>query len=154
MCLENIGQLKDFKDLGEYMIKKIDHIGIAVKDLNEAIPIYNDIFGLEFKGIETIKEQKITLATFIVGSVQIELVQPTHLDGSLGKFIEKRGEGIHHIAFRVENIDRILKELSTKGITLIDEKARTGANGTKIAFIHPKDMKGVLIELVERNKEE
>lgn len=136
------------------MIQDIDHIGLAVKDLDEAINIYRGIFGLQFKGTETIEEQKITLASFIIGGVKIELIKPTHPDGPIGKFIEKRGEGIHHIAFRVENIDRILKELRTKKITLIDEKARTGANGTKIAFIHPKDMKGVLIELVERNKEE
>ncbi len=136
------------------MIEGIDHIGIAVKDLEEAMSIYRDIFGLEFKGTETIEEQKINLASFIIGGVKIELIKPTHPDEPIGKFIEKRGEGIHHIAFRVENINGILKELSAKGLTLIDEKARTGANGTQIAFIHPKDMKGVLIELVERNKEE
>jgi len=136
------------------MIKKIDHIGIAVKDLEGAMSIYRDIFGLEFKGTETIKEQKITLATFSIGGVKIELIKPTHPDGSIEKFINKRGEGIHHIAYRVENIDKSLKELSGKGITLIDEKSRIGADGAKIAFIHPKDMKGVLIELVERNKEE
>ena len=132
------------------MIKEIDHIGIAVKDLEEAMSIYTDILGLEFKGTEKIEEQKIIYATFLAGRVKIELVQPTHPDSTVGKFIEKRGEGIHHIAFGVENINEFLKELSTKGVNLIDEKARIGAGGAKIAFIHPKDMKGVLIELVER----
>lgn len=131
------------------MIKKIDHIGIAVKNLEEAISIYRDILGLEFKGTETIEEQKIIHATFLLGGVKIELVQPTHPDSPVGKFIEKRGEGIHHIAFRVENIDESLKELSSKGVNLIDKKARIGADGARIAFIHPKDIKGVLLELVE-----
>lgn len=132
------------------MIKKIDHISIAVKDLEEAMSIYTDILGLESKGTEVIEEQKIIQATFLVGGVKIELVQSTHPDGPVGKFIEKRGEGMHHIAFRVENINESLRELSAKGVKLIDEKARIGAGGARIAFIHPKDMKGVLIELVER----
>ena len=132
------------------MIKEIDHIGIAVNNLEEAISIYADILGLEYKGTEKIEEQRIIHAAFLVGEVKIELVQSTHPDGPIGKFIEKRGEGIHHIAFRVENINGSLKELSAKGVKLIDEKARIGADGAKIAFIHPKDMKGVLIELVER----
>lgn len=136
------------------MIKEIDHIGIAVNDLKEAMSIYTDILGLESKMTEKIEEQKIIFATILVGGVKIELLQPTHPDGSIGKFIKKKGEGMHHIAFMVENIDESLKELSAKGVNLIDEKARIGAGGTKIAFIHPKDMKGVLIELVERAKGE
>ncbi len=132
------------------MIKEIDHIGIAVNDLEEAMSIYRDILGLKFKGTEEIEEQKTILATFLVGEVKIELIQPTHPDSPIRKFLEKRGEGMHHIAFRVENIDESLKELSGKGVNLIDEKARIGADGAKIAFIHPRDMKGVLIELVER----
>jgi methylmalonyl-CoA epimerase len=136
------------------MIKEIDHIGIAVNNLEEAISIYTDILGLESKGTEKIKEQKIILATFLVGGIKIELLQPTHPDGPIGKFVKKKGEGMHHIAFMVENIDESLKELSAKGVNLIDEKARIGADGAKIAFIHPKDMKGVLIELVERAKGE
>ena len=132
------------------MIKKIDHIGLAVKDLKEAMSIYRNILGLEFKNTEVIEEQKIIHATFLAGSVKIELVQPTHPDSTVGKFIEKRGEGMHHIAYRIENIDESLRELNAKGVKLIDEKARIGADGAKIAFIHPKDMKGVLIELVER----
>ena len=134
------------------MIKEIDHIGIAVSNLKETMRIYKDLLGLECIGTETIEEQKIIHATFLAGSVKIELVQSTHPDGPIGKFIEKRGEGLHHIAFRVENINESLKELSEKGVNLIDEKVRIGADGAKIAFIHPKDMKGVLIELVERVK--
>ncbi len=136
------------------MIKEIDHIGIAVNNLEEAISIYADILGLEYKGTEKIEEQKIIFATILAGGVKIELLQPTHPDGPIGKFIKKKGEGMHHIAFMVENIDESLKELSAKGVNLIDEKARIGAGGAKIAFIHPKDMKGVLIELVERTKGE
>lgn len=135
------------------MIKQIDHIGIAVKDLKDTMSIYRDILGLKFISTEEIKEQRIIHATFMAGTVKIELVQPTHPDSTVGKFIEKRGEGIHHIAFRVENIDESLKDLSEKGVNLIDEKARIGADGAKIAFIHPKDMKGVLLELVEISKE-
>ena len=132
------------------MITKIDHIGIAVNNLKESIKIYRDILGLECKGAEEILDQKVIVATFLVGNVKVELVQPTHLDSSMRKFIDKRGEGMHHIAFMVDNIDKSLKELSEKGVKLIDEKARIGADGARIAFIHPKDMNGVLIELVER----
>ena len=146
----NIALCRGFKDIGVEMIKKIDHIGIAVRDLEDAMSIYRNLLGLEFKGTGTIEEQKINNATFIVGEVKIELVQSTHPEGPIGKFIEKRGEGIHHIAFRVENIVKSLKELSSKGVNLIDEKPRIGVDGTRIAFIHPKDTKGVLIELVEK----
>jgi len=136
------------------MIKEIDHIGIAVNDLDSTMSIYKDILGLKFKGKEEIKDQKIIHATFLADRVKIELVQSTHPDGPIGKFIQKRGEGIHHIAFRVENINKSLKEISSKGVKLIDEKARIGADGAKIAFLHPKDMNGVLIELVEINEKD
>jgi methylmalonyl-CoA epimerase len=133
------------------MIKKIDHIGIAVNNLEESIKIYRDILGLEFKGTEEIKDQKIIVASFLADDVKIELVQPTHPDSTMRKFIDKKGEGMHHIAFMVDNISESLKELSKKGINLIDEKARIGADNAKIAFIHPKDMNRVLIEFVERS---
>ena len=132
------------------MIKEIDHIGIAVNDLKETMRIYKDLLGLECIGTETIEEQKIVHSTFLAGGVKIELVQSTHPEGPIGKFIEKRGEGIHHIAFRVENINESLKELSAKGVNLINDEPKIGADGAKIAFIHPKDMKGVLIELLEK----
>ena len=132
------------------MIKEIDHIGIAVNDLKETMRIYKDLLGLKCIGTETIEEQKIIHTTFLAGGVKIELVQSTHPEGPIGKFIEKRGEGIHHIAFRVENINESLKELSAKGVNLINDEPKIGADGAKIAFIHPKDMKGVLIELLEK----
>ncbi len=136
------------------MIKEIDHIGIAVRNLEEAMTIYTDILGLECEGTEKIDEQKIIVATILVGGIKVELLQPTHPDGPIGKFIKKRGEGIHHIAFRVDNIDKMLDELKKQGARLTDEKPRIGAGGARIAFIHPKDMKGVLIELVERDGNE
>lgn len=132
------------------MIKEIDHIGIAVRDLDEAIGTYADILGYESGGKEVLEEQKVTVATIMVGGVRIELLQTTHPDGPIGRFIEKRGEGVHHIAYRVENIDEFLIDLKQKGTNLIDENARTGAGGTRIAFIHPKATNGVLTELVER----
>jgi methylmalonyl-CoA/ethylmalonyl-CoA epimerase len=146
----NIDLYKVFRKLGDEMIKEIDHIGIAVSNLKESMSIYNELLGLECIGTETIEEQKIILAKFLVGGVRIELVQSTHPEGPIGKFIEKRGEGIHHIAYRVDNIGESLKELSAKGVNLIDKEPRIGAGGAKIAFIHPKDMKGVLIELLEK----
>ncbi len=136
------------------MIKEIDHIGIAVRNLEEAMTVYTDILGLECEGTEKIDEQKIIVATILVGGIKVELLQPTHPDGPIGKFIKKRGEGIHHIAFRVDNIDKMLDELKKQGARLTDEKPRIGAGGARIAFIHPKDMKGVLIELVERDGNE
>jgi methylmalonyl-CoA/ethylmalonyl-CoA epimerase len=132
------------------MIKEIDHIGIAVNNLEGSIKIYRDILGLNFKGTEEIQDQKVIVATFLIAGVKVELVQPTHPDSSMRKFIDKRGEGMHHIAFKVDNIDESLKELNGKSVKLIDEKARIGADGARIAFIHPKDMNGVLIELVEK----
>lgn len=133
------------------MIKKIDHIGIAINNLEESIKVYRDTLGLDFRGTEEIKDQKVIVATFLIGDVKFELVQPTQSDSSMKKFIDKRGEGMHHIAILVNNIDESLKELNEKGIKLIDEKARIGADGARIAFIHPKDMNGVLVELVEKN---
>ena len=134
------------------MIEQIDHIGIGVKNLKETMKIYKDLLGLELIGEETIEEQKITLAKFLVGQVKIELVQSAHPESAIGKFIEKRGEGIHHIAFRVDNIHKSLKELNAKGVNLIDKEPRIGAGGAKIAFIHPKNMNGVLIELLEEKE--
>lgn len=133
------------------MIKKIDHIGIAINNLEESIKVYRDTLGLDFRGTEEIKDQKVIVATFLIGDVKFELVQPTQSDSRMKKFIDKRGEGMHHIAILVNNIDESLKELNEKGIKLIDEKARIGADGARIAFIHPKDMNGVLVELVEKN---
>lgn len=132
------------------MIQKIDHLGIAVKSIDAAMKVYTDILGLKVIGIETVEEQKVKTAFIPVGESKIELLESTSPDGPIAKFIEKRGEGIQHIALRVDNLEAKLKELKEKGVRLIDEKPRIGAGGAKIAFIHPKDTKGVLIELCER----
>jgi len=131
-------------------VLKIDHLGIAVNSIEEAKKLFHDILGLEFEGTETVQEQKVTTAFFPVGDSEVELLESTAPDGPIAKYLEKRGEGIQHIAFRVENLDEALAELKDKGIRLIDEKPRKGAGGAKIAFLHPKSTHGVLIELSER----
>lgn len=132
------------------MYEKIDHIGIAVSNLKEAIKIYSEKFGLPCSGIEELAERKVKIALFPVGESKIELLQSTSPDGTIAKFIEKRGEGIQHIAFRVDDLEAVLTRLTEKGIQPIDEKPRSGVGGTKIAFIQPKSMCGVLIELVQK----
>ena len=131
-------------------ILKIDHIGIAAKSIDQAAPFWNTILGLPMAGKETVEEQKATTAFLPVGESEIEILESTSPDGALAKFIESRGEGIQHIALRVDNIEEALKELKEKGVRLIDEKPRRGAGGAKIAFIHPKSTNGVLLELSER----
>lgn len=132
-------------------ILKIDHLGIAVNSIDEKKSLWEDALGLHFEGEETVEEQKVTTAFFPVGESEVELLQSTADDGPVAKFIERKGEGIHHIAFRVENIEEALEELKAKGVKLIDEKPRMGAGGAKIAFLHPKATGGVLIELCERD---
>jgi len=127
--------------------KKIEHIGIAVKNLEESIKYYEKIFGLKCYSVEEIKDQKVRTAFFNVGETKIELLQSTEPDGPIAKFIEKKGEGIHHIAFAVNNIEASLIELSNKGIQLIDKQPRQGAEYLEIAFLHPKSTFGVLTEL-------
>lgn len=131
-------------------VLKIDHLGIAVHSIEEAKKLFQDTLGLEFEGSETVAEQKVTTAFFPVGDSEVELLQSTAPDGPIAKYLEKRGEGIQHIAFRVENIEEALAELKDKGIRLIDEEPRLGAGGAKIAFLHPKSTHGVLIEISER----
>ncbi len=131
-------------------VLKIDHLGIAVHSIEEAKKLFQDTLGLEFEGSETVEEQKVTTAFFPVGDSEVELLESTAPDGPIAKYLEKRGEGIQHIAFRVENIEEALVELKEKGIRLIDEKPRLGAGGAKIAFLHPKSTHGVLIEISER----
>jgi len=128
---------------------KLEHIGIAVKNLEAAIKIY-EAFGLQVDSIEVVKEQKVTTAFIPCGSVNLELLEAIGNEGPVAKFIEKRGEGIHHISLRVKNIEASLDKLKEKGIRLVDETPRKGAHNSKIAFIHPKATKGVLIELVEK----
>jgi methylmalonyl-CoA/ethylmalonyl-CoA epimerase len=130
------------------MIVKIDHLGIAVKNLDEALKIYSDALGLKPEAFETREEAKIKMAFIPVGESDIELMEP--IDGVVAKFIAERGEGIHHVCFRVSNIEEALKKLKDKGVRLVDEKPRVGARQSKMAFIHPKATAGTLIELVER----
>ena len=130
-------------------IKKIDHIGVAVKSIDEAKKIYEGFLGLKVTEIETVAEQKVTTAFLPAGESEIELLESTSPDGAVAKFIDSKGEGMQHIAFEVEDIEGTLKELKDKGVRLIDEKPRKGAGGKKIAFIHPKETGGVLIELCE-----
>jgi len=139
--------------LKEHTVKilKIDHLGIAVKSIGEGKIFWTDALGLEFQGTETVAEQKVITAFFPVGESEVELLESTAPDGPIAKYLEKKGEGIQHIAFRVENIEAALNELKEKGIRLIDEKPRTGAGGARIAFLHPKSTNGVLVELCERD---
>ena len=131
-------------------VLKVDHIGIAVQSIAETKKLYQDLLGLEHAGNETVAEQKVTTAFFPVGDTEVELLESTAADGPIAKYLEKRGEGVQHIAFRVENIEEALTELKAKGIRLIDEQPRKGAGGAKIAFLHPKSTYGVLVELCER----
>jgi len=131
-------------------ILKIDHLGIAVRSITEARKLFQDTLGLKFEGTETVAEQKVTTAFFPVGDSEVELLESTAPDGPIAKYLEKRGEGIQHIAFRVENLEEALAELKEMGIRLIDEEPRKGAGGAKIAFLYPKATHGVLIELSER----
>ena len=132
------------------MIIGVYHIGIAVSNLDEAIELYRDVLGLKLEGVHVVKEQKVRVAFLSTGGeTRIELLEPTESESSVAKFIEKRGEGIHHIALKVKDIEAALEEFKKKGLTLIDEKPRIGVSGAKIAFIHPKTMRGVLLELCE-----
>lgn len=134
-------------------ITHIEHIGIAVKNLQDAIPFYENMLGLKCYNIEEVKDQKVKTAFFMVGQTKIELLESTDPEGPIGKFIEKKGEGIHHIAFAVKGIEEQLKSMEEKGVMLIDKTPRKGAEGLDIAFLHPKSTIGVLTELCEdKNK--
>ena len=128
----------------------IEHLGIAVADLTSAIEYYENILGLKCYSIEEVKDQKVKTAFFKIGQTKIELLESTSPDGPIAKFIEKKGPGIHHIAFAVDGLQDTLDELKGKGIRLIDEKPRPGAEGLNIAFLHPKATGGVLTELCEK----
>lgn len=130
----------------------IEHIGIAVADLDSAIRFYENILGVKCYNIEVIADQKVRTAFFKIGQTKIELLQSTDPEGPVGKFIEKKGEGIHHLAFAVENIEEHLADAEKNGIKLIDSVPRKGAEGLDIAFLHPKSTSGVLIEFCEDKK--
>jgi len=128
----------------------VDHIGIAVKSIDEALKFWEETLGIKCTGREEVAEQKVVTAFLPLGGTEIELLEPTSPESPISKFIESRGEGIHHLALKVEGIEAALKELKDKGIRLIDEKPRCGAGGAKIAFVHPKAAGGVLLEISER----
>jgi methylmalonyl-CoA/ethylmalonyl-CoA epimerase len=132
------------------VVEKVDHIGIAVSNLDDAIKLYKDVLGLELHGIEEVEEQKVKVAFLPVGDTEIELLESTSPEGPIARYIEAKGQGIQHIAFQVDDIEAALEEMRVKGMRLIDEKPRYGAGGAKIAFLHPKSTNGVLIELCER----
>jgi len=132
-------------------IKHIDHIGVAVKGIEAAGRFYTDILGLKIADIEAVADQKVNVAFIPITDSEVELLESTDADGPVAKYIEARGEGVQHVAFRVENIDAALAELKEKGVRLIDQTPRNGAGGAKIAFIHPKETNGVLIELCQRD---
>ena len=131
-------------------IKHIDHIGIAVKEIEQAGKFYTDVLGLKIEDVENVAEQKVNVAFIPITDSEVELLESTEPDGPVAKYISARGEGVQHIAFRVEDIDKTLEELKEKGVRLIDQTARKGAGGAKIAFIHPKETNGVLVEICER----
>lgn len=132
-------------------VTHIEHIGIAVKNLEEAIPYYEKVFGLKCYNVEEVKEQKVKTAFFKVGQTKIELLESTDPEGPIGKFLEKKGEGIHHLAFAVNGIQQSINHVKENGVRVIDEKPRKGAEKLDIAFLHPKSTFGVLTELCEDN---
>ncbi len=135
-------------------ISHIEHIGIAVKNLDEAIKFYEEVLGFNCYTIEEVQDQKVKTAFFMVGKTKIELLEATSADSPVAKFIEKRGEGVHHIAFNTDDVQAALKVAEDKGVDLIDKTPRKGAEGLEIAFLHPKSTHGVLIELCAKNKNE
>ncbi|HRZ79199.1 MAG TPA: methylmalonyl-CoA epimerase [bacterium] len=130
------------------MTRKINHIGIAVNNIDEFMALYRDVLGLKYAGEEIVEDQKVKVAFFDIGESRIELLEPTSPESPIAKFIEKRGEGMHHLAVSSDNVEAELEEMKKKGVKLVDEVPRRGAHGTKIAFIHPKETK-ILLELTE-----
>jgi len=136
------------------MIKKVDHIGIAVKSLEETLPFYTEVLGLTLLGIEKVESQKVKVAFLKAGETKIELLESTSEESSIAAFISKRGEGIHHVAFGVASIEERIAEMKDQGIRMIDDQPRIGAGGAQIAFMHPKSAAGVLVELCEKKGDE
>lgn len=130
----------------------IEHIGIAVRSLDEAIQTYRDCLGLEVSGFDEVADQGVRVAMLPIGESRIELLEPIKADSPIDKFLSKRGPGIHHVAIRVDNIERALEKFKSAGARLIDETPRRGAHNTRVAFVHPGSVNGVLMELVEHGK--
>lgn len=132
------------------MIKKVNHMAIAVNDLDDALEFYNRVFGLKPEKVETVTEQRVKAAIIPIGEgSEIELIQPIDTESGVAKFLEKRGEGIHHVALEVDNIDDALKAVAAKGVEMIDKEPRLGLAG-RVAFLHPKSTRGILVELVQK----
>jgi methylmalonyl-CoA/ethylmalonyl-CoA epimerase len=134
------------------MIKKVDHIGIAVKSIEEALPFYTDVLGLEVQGIEEVESEKLKVAFIKVGDTKLELLEATSPDSAVAKHIEKRGEGIHHVALGVDSIQERIDEIKAKGIQMIQDQPKVGAGGALVAFMHPKSTGRVLVELCEKKE--
>lgn len=131
------------------MIERINHIGIAVASLDERVPFYRDVLGLAYAGTQTIADQKVRVAMFHVGEVTIELLEPTDSESPVAQFIEKNGEGLHHISYHVDDLEAKIADVVAKGVRMIDPVPRPGAHGTRIAFLHPRSSGRVLTELTE-----
>jgi methylmalonyl-CoA/ethylmalonyl-CoA epimerase len=131
------------------MITQINHIGIAVNSLDEQIELYRDVLKLEFEGIEEVSDQMVRVGMFKVGEVRVELLEPTSPDSPIAKFLEKKGEGMHHIAYETDQIENKISELKNAGIQMIDDNPRQGAHDTRIAFIHPRSSGRVLTEICQ-----
>lgn len=135
---------------GIVMIKKVDHIGIAVRSLEESLPFYTEVLQLELLAIEEVESQKVKVAFIKSGETKLELLEPTSEESAVAKYMEKYGQGIHHIALGVDSIEDRIQEMKSKGIRMIDEQSRIGAGGANIAFMHPKSTGSVLFELCEK----
>ncbi|MBP7867836.1 MAG: methylmalonyl-CoA epimerase [Acidobacteria bacterium] len=131
------------------MFRNVDHIGIAVSSLESVVTFYKDTLGLPLHGFEEVPEQKVRVAMFPVGDANLEFLEPTSPESPIAKFIEKKGQGIHHVALHVEDLTAKLEDLKSRGVRLIDEKPREGAGGKKIAFVHPAATGGILLELCQ-----
>jgi len=131
------------------MVKKINHIGVAVNSIEESAPLYRDVYGMTDEGVEVVEEQKVKVAFFAVGESRIELLEPTSDDSPVAKFIAKNGPGVHHIAYEVDDVCAEIARLKAEGVRLIDEVPRCGAHQTQIAFLHPKSSGGVLTEMCQ-----
>ena len=134
------------------MIEKIDHIGIAVKSIDDVLDFYKNVLGLDLEGTEIVEDQKVKTAFLPVGESEFELLESTSPDGPIAKFIDKKREGIQHIALKVDDIEEALEKMQENNVQLIDKEPRYGAGGAKIAFLHPKSTNGVLLELTEREE--
>ena len=132
------------------MIKKVDHIGIAVRSIDAVLPFYTDVLGLPLLRVEEVESEKLKVAFLKAGETKLELLEPTSEESTVAKFIEKRGEGIHHVALGVDSIEERIKELKEKGVRMVNDAPKIGAGGAHVAFMHPKSSNGVLYELCEK----